>query len=171
MAEEKEGGAEGAAGAIREAEAGVEVAGDAWLIRGDFIGIVGDEYSIDLDGRHGFDSERMLEEASHAIVISLGKGDGNGDASDPFAENIEDMRAHSIFCVDEIACDDEVGGLGFLDEAGEFFEVILAIAFRDGDAAAAEGGGFPKMDIRDDQGRRFFQAHGMVGEEGDLGFS
>ena len=164
MAEEKERGAEAAAGAFRKAEAGVEVAGDAGLGGGEVVGIVDDAEAVDFQKRDGTYWEGMLGEVCHAVVVSLGEYDGDFDSFEPLAEYAEDVRTHSILRVDEIPGDDEAGGFCFLYEKGESFEIGLAIAFRNGDAPAAEGGGFSEVDIGNDKHGGFFQKRGVGGE-------
>lgn len=127
----------------------MEVACYAGLAGGEIGWIVCDAEAVGFVGGDGFDGEGVLEKAGHAVVVSFGQDDGDADGFDPLAEDIEDMAAHAVLRVDEVSGDDEAGGVCSRNEEGESFQVRLAIAFRDGDATATEGGGFSKVDIGD----------------------
>ena len=138
----EDGGAEAGVGAVFDAGHGVEVASDvkAFGVGEFFVGVVEDVKAV--KGVF-FDERELLAEgifAAGGVVIAFDEGDGNGGLGEPGKEDIEDFGGASDAGVEEVAGDEEAGGLGFCDERVDAGEVGLGVAFGDGKAAGTEGG-------------------------------
>lgn len=160
-------GAKAGAGAVFDAGGGVEVAAEVEAVGlvEDFVGVVEDVEAVDSDfwEERVVGSERLF--STGGIVIAFDESDG--PFFEPGKELFEDFGGAADFGVEDIAGDDEVGGVCLFEEGVDASEVAGGVAFRDGEAAGAEGGGFAEVGVGEDEGAGVGEEEGFVGEEGD----
>ena len=76
------------------------------------------------------------------IVIALDEGEGDLDGCNEGLEGLREMGRDAAGGVEQIAGDDEMFGVSFVNEVLDAGEIAFVIPFGDGQAAGAEGGGF-----------------------------
>ena len=113
------------------------------------------------------ESEPGGEAGELAVVVADDERDGARKAVEPDVDGVLDFRREAGGGVEEIAGDDEVVGAFAFGQRGERVEVALGVALGHGEAAGAESGRLPEVDIRCDEGAEGGQEEGAIGQEAE----
>ena len=126
------------------------VAGDVEMVGRSVFGIVNDPDAAGVEMGEGGKAVRQLAELG--VVIAEDKNQRNLDLIEEGLEGIFELRSDSGGGVEKVTGDDEVVRVMAVDEVLDPGKIAGGIAFGNGEAASAEGGGFPKVNIGEDQG-------------------
>lgn len=139
---EKAGEPERSASSVLNAGDGVPVAGDVEVFRRSVFRIVDDAdgFVFEIEMRNGNEFGGELFELG--VVVAQNEGEGNFDLGDECLEDFREFRGDAAGGVEKIASDDEMLGVMIADKVLDPGEIPAGVAFWDGEAAGAEGGGF-----------------------------
>lgn len=164
--EEETRKAERGAFSVGYSDDGMPVTGDVEVVGRGVRGIVDDADGSEIEVGDGGESGGEMSE--FGVVISGDEGEGDGKVGEEVAERLGKGGVDAGGCVEEVAGDDEMTGVGFVDEIEDAGEVAFVVALGDGESAGAEGGGFSEMDVGEDEGGALKKGRGL-GEEVDVG--